>query len=346
MRNFDINSWVRPLVLSFDPYQSARDLMPVDEQNLIFLDANENAYSKKYGKYPDPQQNKLKQIIANQKSISSKQIILGNGSDELIDILIRAFCEPNQDEILILSPTYGMYGVSARLNAVGIREVLLTSDFRLDVEAILSNQTAKTKILFVCSPNNPSGNLMNEQDLEKILMQFNGLVVIDEAYIDFSSSKGWVSKLSTFQNLIILQTLSKSVGLAGLRIGMMFANEQIISLLNRIKPPYNINAVSQHIAIETLTNQHWKSYVALLNEERSRMQKELLTFDWVKKVFPSEANFLLVEVDDAKGRYEALLQKGIVVRNRHGQPLCHQCLRISVGTKEENDKLLKNCKLL
>ena len=344
MSSFNLQSIVRPLLLSFQPYQSARDLMPIDEEDFVLLDANENAYAKTYGKYPDPQQKKLKKWLAVANAVTPNQIVLGNGSDELIDLILRAFCEPYQDEVIILPPTYGMYSVSAKLNAVRIQEVALTADFQIDVAQVMAKVSEKTKMIFICSPNNPSGNVVHPDSIAFLLKNFNGLVVVDEAYIDFSSSPSWVEKLSSFPNLIVLQTLSKAHGLAGLRIGMLFCSKEIVSLINTIKPPYNINVLSQKVALEVLEQGQWKASVKQLAENREQLKAQLSELTWVENIYPSEANFLLVKVDNAQLRYQQWKDQGIIVRNRNGQLHCDECLRITVGTVQENNLLINTAK--
>lgn len=345
----EINSLVRKNVAKLKPYSSARDEFqaPSKEASLIYLDANENPFNSDYNRYPDPHQQLLKNKIAEIKGIVPEQIFLGNGSDEAIDLLIRAFCEPGIDNVIIPQPTYGMYSVCAAINNVEVKQVTLTSDFGIDSAAIAQSWNDQSKILFLCSPNNPSGNLLNKEAIKSLLVKFNGLVVVDEAYIDFTEDQGFAPFLSEFNNLVILQTLSKAWGLAGLRLGMCFANSEVINLLNKIKPPYNINTITQSVALHHLDQQHQKTvWVKEIVAEREKLKKELLQLTIVKKVFPSDANFLLVRVAGAKAIYDQLVSQGIIVRDRSNVNLCEQCLRITVGTPEENKKLIDAIKRL
>lgn len=345
--SFNILDLVRPNIKKMQPYSSARDEFKEGSESFIFLDANESPVDNGINRYPDPQQRKLKEVISKRKGIDSHQLLLGNGSDEVLDLLFRAFCEPNIDNVITLPPTYGMYAVLANLNAVENREVLLDSNFEPNVDGILKAIDDRTKIVFLCSPNNPTGNTFSRERIEKILSSFGGLVVIDEAYIDFSEKKSWLSELESYPNLIICQTLSKAYGMAGLRIGSLFASADIISILNKIKPPYNINVLSQEKAFEELLNiNKLKNTISSIKEEKNRLIKVLLEVIFVKKVYPSDTNYLLIEVDDALKRYDQLLKNGIVVRNRSSQPLCTNSLRITIGTSEENDKLIQIIKQL
>ncbi|WP_418887496.1 histidinol-phosphate transaminase [Mangrovimonas futianensis] len=337
----EIKNLVRPSVMALKPYSSARDEFKEFDKDLIFLDANENPFSNGLNRYPDPQQTKLKERLSELKGVSVSNILLGNGSDEVLDLLIRAFCEPNQDEILILPPTYGMYQVLAEVNNVKLKAVNLSEEFQLRVENILNSVSEDTKILFICSPNNPSGNSLNSRDIESLLQQFKGLVVIDEAYIDFSSQASWLNRLQEFPNLVITQTLSKAYGLAGIRLGICYSSEFIISNLNKIKPPYNINELTQQKALEQLNSTEvFKTQVQQILTERNVLERELRNIAYISEIYPSDANFILVKVDDATKRYNQLIQKGIVVRNRSNQVLCENCLRITVGTTEENTNLI------
>ncbi len=337
----EIKNLVRPSVMALKPYSSARDEFKEFNKDLIFLDANENPFSNGLNRYPDPQQTKLKERLSELKGVSIANILLGNGSDEVLDLLIRAFCEPNQDEILILPPTYGMYQVLAEVNNVKLKAVNLSEEFQLRVEDILISISEDTKILFICSPNNPSGNSLNSRDIESLLKQFKGLVVIDEAYIDFSSQCSWLNRLQEFPNLVITQTLSKAYGLAGIRLGICYASEFIISTLNKIKPPYNINELTQQKALEQLNNTEvFKTQVQQIITERNVLERELRSIAYISEIYPSDANFILVKVDEATKRYNQLIRNGIVVRNRSNQVLCENCLRITVGTTEENTNLI------
>ncbi len=338
---FDIKQFIRPNVAKMKPYSSARDEFKDFESEMIFLDANENPFKTDVNRYPDPQQRKLKGILSKQKNIPVNQILLGNGSDEVLDLIFRAFCEPAKDNIITLPPTYGMYSVLANLNNIENREVLLDSDFQPDLDEILRSVDTCTRLLFLCSPNNPTGNLISSEIILKLLKSFNGLVVIDEAYVDFTSEESWISKLDEFPNLIVTQTLSKAYGLAGIRLGVCYASTEIISVLNKIKPPYNINELTQQRAIEQLQNiEKVKIDVASLNEQKSKLLKALLQFNFIKKIYPTDANFILIKVNNAENRYAQLLEKGIVVRNRSAQPLCKNTLRITIGTPSENEKLI------
>lgn len=331
----------RENVKNMKPYSSARDEFEQFSQPMIYLDANESPFSNSINRYPDPQQKDLKEILATKNNISRDNILLGNGSDEVLDLLFRAFCEPNQDNVITLPPTYGMYSVLANLNAIQNKEVLLTSDFQPNVDKIFEAIDQKTKIIFLCSPNNPTGNSFSGDAVIKLLSKFKGLVVIDEAYIDFSEEESWLSILEDFPNLVITQTLSKAFAMAGLRIGILYASKDIIKILNRIKPPYNINVLSQETAIKKLQQSTVPYQVKRTIIERKKLKKELQKCSFVSKVYPSKANFILFKVDDANFRYQQFLENGIVVRNRSTQPLCENCLRISIGLKEENEKVIQ-----
>lgn len=337
---FNLENLVRKNVLKLKPYSSARD----DFQGAasVYLDANENPYTSKFNRYPDPHQSKLKQKISKIKNIPTSQIFLGNGSDEPIDLLIRAFCEPEIDNVLIPQPTYGMYSVSAEINNVKIKPVKLTPDFDLDVESIKAAWDDHTKIIFLCSPNNPSGNLLSFEKVKHIISEFAGLVIVDEAYIDFTNYEGFVPLLNKYPNLVILQTLSKAWGLAAIRLGMCFASEEIVSVLNKIKPPYNISLLSQEAAEAALANESLKNdWVAEILLERGKLIQQLRAVKIVKNIYPSDANFVLVKVENAKSVYSKLVTQGIILRDRSSVILCDDCLRITVGTPEENKLLLK-----
>lgn len=345
-KNFiDINTLVRRNVLNMKPYSSARDEFHGEAE--IFLDANENPYPSPYNRYPDPLQWSVKKKLAAIKDVKPEQIFLGNGSDEPIDLIIRAFCEPNQDSIMITEPTYGMYKVCAEVNAVNVQQVLLTPDFDLDLDAIPNTFDATTKVIFLCSPNNPTGNVLNRDKIVEVLKRFYGLVVIDEAYIDFTKSKSFIHELKKYPNLVILQTFSKAWGLAGLRLGMCFASEEIISILNKIKYPYNVNVRTQQLAMEALENVYRKDiWVDEILQQRDWLKSELTSVPIVEKIFPSDANFLLVRVKDAKSTYHYLTDNRIIVRDRSRVNLCYNCLRITVGTPEENKRLIDALKQL
>ncbi|ASV32138.1 histidinol-phosphate transaminase [Maribacter cobaltidurans] len=347
MKVFDLNNLIRQNVKGLKPYSSARDEYVSDGSEMIFLDANENPFQNGVNRYPDPQQRGLKSVLAQQKGVRQENILLGNGSDEVLDILYRAFCEPKVDNIITLPPTYGMYKVLADINVVENREVLLMDDFQPDVESILKNVDSHTKLVFLCSPNNPTGNSFQVSKIENLLSSFNGLVVIDEAYIDFSSEESWVAKLSEYPNLVITQTLSKAYGMAGIRLGICLASEEIIAVLNKIKPPYNVNELTQQRAMERVLNrEEINKEVENILKERRVLEQTLKTIQFVEQVYPTDANFILARVDDASLRYEQLLEKGIVIRNRTTQPLCENKLRFTVGTHRENEFLIKALKEL
>jgi histidinol-phosphate aminotransferase len=341
----DINKLVRTNVLKLKPYSSARDEFKGEAS--VFLDANENPFSSDYNRYPDPQQWKLKEKIASIKKVRVDQILLGNGSDEPIDLLIRAFCEPGIDNVLIPQPTYGMYTVSADVNNVAIKTIKLTTDFDIDLDATRTVWDKNTKLLFLCSPNNPSGNLLGFEKVKALLSEFNGIVIVDEAYIDFTDYEGFVPLLNQYPNLVILQTLSKAWGLANIRLGMCFAGTEIISILNKIKPPYNINGITQSIALENLNHIERKNeWVKTIIKERDIVKAELLQVKGVQKVYDSQANFLLVKINNASEVYKRLTLKGIVLRDRSNVILCNDCLRITIGTSQENEILISELKKL
>nr|WP_315182621.1 histidinol-phosphate transaminase [uncultured Flavobacterium sp.] len=341
--NFDINTLVRENVKSMKPYSSARDeFEDFDTADMIFLDANENPFENGVNRYPDPQQSSVKVVLAKQKKVKTNQILLGNGSDEVLDLLFRAFCEPKVDNVITLPPTYGMYGVLANINAVENKEILLSTDFQPQIEKIMKAVDENTKIIFLCSPNNPTGNSFSDENVTYLLKNFNGLVVIDEAYIDFSEKESWVNKLDEYPNLIITQTLSKAYGLAGIRLGICYASAEVISVLNKIKPPYNVNELTQQRAIFRLGNEaKINSEIDSIIIQRTDLLKVLLNVKFVEKIYPTEANFILIKVDDANKRYDELIAKGIVIRNRTTQPLCENTLRLTIGTEVENKKLIE-----
>lgn len=346
-KDFNINSFIRPNVAKMQPYSSARDEFKDFGSEMIFLDANENPFETGVNRYPDPQQRRLKEILSKQKNISADQILLGNGSDEVLDLIFRAFCEPAKDNIITLPPTYGMYSVLASLNDIENREVLLDDEFQPDLDEISRTMDTCTKLLFICSPNNPTGNLISSEKITRLLNNFKGLVIIDEAYIDFAPQETWISKLNEFPNLIVTQTLSKAYGLAGIRLGLCFASAEIISVLNKIKPPYNVNKLSQQSAIDQLQKvQKLNKDVSSLKAEKEVLLKALVEVNFIQKIFPTDANFILLKVDNAEKRYAQLLEKGIVLRNRSSQPLCENTLRITIGTPSENKKLIATLKEL
>lgn len=336
-----VENLLRENIKNIKPYSSARDEYKEVSGDMVFLDANENPFPSTVNRYPDPQQLQLKKRLSELKGVPESKILLGNGSDEVLDLLFRAFCEPNEDNVVILPPTYGMYSVLAALNAVQTKEVYLTKNYQLDIESILKGQNENSKLLFICSPNNPTANSFEATKIEHLLRSFNGIVVIDEAYIDFSTENSWLQRLEDFPNLVVTQTLSKAYGMAGIRLGICYASEFIISVLNKIKTPYNVNELSQQKALERL---HKISEVNVqvnhIIEQREKLKHALKEMKFVKEVYNTDANFILVKVDDANLRYNQLIEKGIVVRNRTSQPLCENCLRFTVGTLEENTRLI------
>ncbi|MGN7721416.1 histidinol-phosphate transaminase [Chitinophaga sp. 22620] len=340
---FDLDSILRDNIKRLVPYSSARDEFKGEAS--IYLDANENSFGSPlptaYHRYPDPLQWKVKYRLAEIKGVPPQNIFLGNGSDEAIDILYRAFCRPGIDNVILCPPTYGMYEVSANINDVTVRKASLTPDFQLDLEAIESAMDENTKLIFICSPNNPTANAINREDIEMVLNNFDGIVVVDEAYINFSRQKSLIQELTEYPNLVILQTLSKAWGLAALRVGMAFASEDIINVFNKIKPPYNINQASQELALQALDNiDQVNGWIKETVEERNKLQAGLEKLPIVELVYPSDANFLLVKTVDAKGIYNKLVAQGIIVRDRSKVELCAGCLRITIGTPEENVTLL------
>ncbi len=335
----DIQKLIRPNVRNLKPYSSARDEFKGSAS--VWLDANENPNNNGLNRYPDPLQKKLKARISELKNVPAENIFLGNGSDEAIDLLFRGFCEPGKDKALICSPTYGMYQVSADINDVEVIDVPLTQDWQLNTEGIQKHfADPNIKLLFICSPNNPTGNCMDRKDVLSLASKFNGLVVIDEAYIDFAEQKSFTKELGNHNNLVVLQTLSKAWGLAGIRLGMAFANEEVIEVLNRIKPPYNVNQLTQEVALKELIDEAgFKNEVEVILTERTRLTNELSQLINVLHIYPSDANFLLVKFRQPKVVYDALTEKGIVVRDR--SKVAEGCLRITVGTSEENARLLR-----
>ena len=341
---FNLDDLLRENIKKLVPYSSARSEFSGEAK--VFLDANENSYgsplSKWYNRYPDPLQLEVKEKLSAIKNVPVQHIFLGNGSDECIDVLYRSFCEPGKDNVITTPPTYGMYDVSAHINDIHIQRVPLTPRFQLDVQAIHEAIDDHTKMIFLCSPNNPTGNSLNRDDIEVILNNYFGLVVIDEAYINFSRHRSFIQELAEYPNLVVLQTLSKAWGLAALRIGMAFASQEIISVMNKVKPPYNINQPSQELALQALEEvDQVNDTIRQIVQERDVLGKELAQMDVVEEVYPSDANFLLVKIKDAGNIYHALLQHGIVVRDRSKVVLCEGCLRITVGTKAENAELIE-----
>ena len=348
--SFDLNRILRNNIKALKPYSSARSEFSGVAK--VFLDANENAFgsplTKWYNRYPDPLQWELKKKISTVKNAAPENILLGNGSDECIDLLIRAFCDPQKDNIIICPPTYGMYEVYAHINDVRLKEVPLHSDFHLDLEGLENAIDENTKLVFFCSPNNPTGNSMDHEDIEMVLNNFDGIVVIDEAYINYSRSRSFVAELKDYPNLVVMQTFSKAWGLAALRLGMNFASREIIDVLNKIKPPYNINQATQELALKALD--HLDDVNIMIRDtvrEREALVKNLVQLPLVEKVYPSDANFVLAKMDAATAIYNYLKERGIIVRNRSNVILCEDCLRITVGTPAENEQLiyaLKNYK--
>jgi histidinol-phosphate aminotransferase len=338
-----IKDLVRQNIYNLKPYSCARDEFKGEAS--VFLDANENPLNNPYNRYPDPLQIELKKKIAQIKNVRPSQIMLGNGSDEPIDLIVRIFCEPKQDNIVAIAPTYGMYEVCANVNDVEYRKVLLNEDFSLNANLVLEAIDDCTKVVFLCSPNNPTGNLLNRNEMLKIINGFQGIVVIDEAYIDFASEPSWLNDLDNYPNLIVLQTFSKAWGLAAVRCGMAFASEEILSYFNKVKYPYNVNLLTQNFVEKELSyEERKKEWVKMLLDERDNLIQELKKLSIVKSVFPSDANFVLVKVTDAKFIYTALMNKGVIVRNRHSVQLCGNCLRITVGTQDENAVLIAELK--
>ena len=343
----NLNKLIRPAVKAMKSYSSARDEFESQDKDLVFLDANENPFPNGLNRYPDPQQMQLKNKLAALKGLRPSQILCGNGSDEVLDLIFRAFCEPNEDGIITLTPTYGMYAVLANLNGIQQQCVSLTADFQIDVPAVLNAIRPNSKLLFICSPNNPSGNVMSRTAIKEILKAFKGLVVIDEAYIDFTNTESWLEDLSEHPNLVVTQTLSKANGLAGIRLGICYASEEIIAVLNKIKPPYNINSLTQKAAISAISQrENTKQQLKTILDQRTKLIREFKKIAWIEKLYPTDANFILIRVDNANLRYEQLKNKGIIVRNRTREDGCTNCLRITVGTAEENKRLINTLNTL
>ena len=342
--SFDLNKLVRENITALKPYSSARSEFSGVAK--VFLDANENSFgsplTKWYNRYPDPLQWELKDKISAIKNIGPGNILLGNGSDECIDLLIRAFCDPKKDNLIICPPTYGMYEVYAHINDVTVKEVPLLTNFQLNLEGLENSIDANTKMIFFCSPNNPTGNSMDREDIEMVLNNFDGIVVIDEAYINYSRQRSFIADLKDYPNLVIMQTFSKAWGLAALRLGMNFASTEIIDILNKIKPPYNINQATQELALKALD--HVDDVNTMIKEtvkQRDVLGKELAQIPFVQNIYPSDANFVLAKMTDATAVYNFLKERGIVVRNRTNVILCEDCLRITVGTPDENQQLIQ-----
>lgn len=340
---FQLENLIRENIKKLTPYSSARDEFSGEAK--VFLDANENSLgsplTKWYNRYPDPHQRAIKQKLSAIKGIAAEHIFLGNGSDECIDLLFRSFCEPGKDNVIICPPTYGMYEVSANINDVAIRKAPLLEDFQLDLVHLETLIDANTKLVWLCSPNNPTGNALNRADIEMVLNNFNGIVVIDEAYINFAKQKSFIQELPDYPNLVVLQTLSKAWGLAGLRLGMAFASAAIIEILDKVKPPYNINQATQELVVKALDEVgQVNDMIHLLVDMREAMAEVFRLMPTVEKVYPSDANFFLVKIKDARKIYEFLLTKGIVLRDRSNVTLCEDCLRITIGTEKENTLLV------
>lgn len=340
---FNLNELVRPNIAQLTPYSSARDEFSGEAK--VFLDANENSLgsplSKWYNRYPDPHQIAIKNKLASIKGIDAAHIFLGNGSDECIDLLYRCFCIPSKDNVIICPPTYGMYEVSANINDIALKKIPLLPSYQLNLIEIEQAIDEHTKLIWICSPNNPTGNSINRLDIETILNNFKGIVVIDEAYINFSKQKSFVQELTEYPNLVVLQTFSKAWGLAGLRLGMAFASTSIIEVLNKVKPPYNINQSTQELVLKALEEVgQVNDMIRLLVEMRNALAEVFNSMPTVEQVYPSDANFLLVKIKDARKVYEFLLTKGIVLRDRSNVQLCNQCLRITVGSEQDNTILI------
>lgn len=338
-----IQHLLRPNIRQLKPYASARSEFSGTAQ--AWLDANENSFGSGLHRYPDPLQWAVKERIASIRGIAGERIFLGNGSDEVIDLLIRCFCEPGTDNILIFPPTYGMYEVAAQINNVAVTEMQLTKDFRIDSARALATAGAGTKLIFVCSPNNPTGNSIDRSTIVELLEGFGGIVVVDEAYTDFAPGSSVLDLCKKYERLVVLQTLSKAWGLAGLRVGMAFGCLELIAVLNKVKPPYNIGQASQQLALQALGSEAFlQESIANILAERNRLEQALPEFSFVRRLYPSDTNFILVQVADANGLYAFLTERGIIVRNRSSMPLCSNCLRITVGRPEENDALLHQLK--
>lgn len=341
--SFDLNKIIRPNIQKLTPYSSARDEFSGEAK--VFLDANENSLgsplTKWYNRYPDPHQRAVKEKLIAIKGLPADHIFLGNGSDECIDLLFRCFCQPGKDNVIICPPTYGMYEVSANINDVAIKKLPLLEDFQLDLVHLEQQVDEYTKLVWLCSPNNPTGNSLSRGDIEMVLNNFNGIVVIDEAYINFSRQKSFLQELADYPNLVVMQTFSKAWGLAGLRLGMCFASAAIIEVLNKVKPPYNVNQATQELALQALEEVgQVNDMIKLLVDMRVALAEVLLSMPTVEKVYPSDANFILVKIKDARKIYEFLLTRGIVLRDRSNVKLCEDCLRITVGTEKENTMLV------
>ena len=342
--DFNLDSLVRNNIKNMTAYSSARHEFSGNAS--IFLDANENSFGSplpdSFNRYPDPLQMQVKEKLSKIKGVPPQNIFLGNGSDEAIDLLYRIFCEPGRDNIIIFPPTYGMYEVCAEMNDVKVKKINLTSSYQLDIDKIEQAIDPFTKLIFICSPNNPTGNSINRNDIEIILNNFDGIVAIDEAYINYAKQKTFISELTEYPNLVVMQTLSKAWGLAGLRLGMAFASTPFIDLMNKVKYPYNINTATQLLALEALDNIEWvNQHISTTVQQREQLKKQLLSLSLTEEVYPSDANFLLVRMKNARSIYEQLCEKGIIVRDRSKVILCDDCLRITIGTPQENEQLMQ-----
>lgn len=335
----DISRYVRRAIAALTPYSTARD--EYEGELGVFLDANESPYENGYNRYPDPHQKALKSQIAAIKGVPAENIFIGNGSDEAIDLVFRVFCEPREDNVVAIAPSYGMYKVAAAINDVEIREVALGEDFSLPAEALLAAADEKTKALFLCSPNNPTANSFPREELMRLVEEFDGMVVVDEAYIDFAKARSLVGEIASYPNLVVLQTMSKAWGMAGLRVGLALADSRVVGLMSQVKYPYNINVATMKIVSDLLTKGIGEE-VEQIKQQRTVVAEALAEFKFVERVYPSDANFLLVRVADADALYEHLIKDGIIVRNRTRVKGCEGCLRITIGLKEENEKLIKS----
>lgn len=341
----ELQKLVRKNIWELKAYSSARDDFKGEAS--VYLDANENPLSENYNRYPDPLQWKLKEKVAAMKGVAPEQLLFGNGSDEPIDLVIRIFCEPQIDNIVAIDPSYGMYQVCADINNVEYRKVLLNEDYSLDADRVLAATDEKTKLIFLCSPNNPSANILNREAIRKIITSFNGIVIVDEAYIDFAAKETWLPELAQYPNLVVLQTFSKAWGLAAVRLGMAFASPEIIKLFNKVKYPYNVNQLTQEFVMRELEQEERKNkWVDTILEGRKYLEQELPQLSFVQKVYPSDANFLLVRMDDANKVYNELVAKGVIIRNRNTVSLCLGCIRITVGTDAENKTLIEALKTI
>ena len=338
---FNINNLVRANIIALKPYSSARDEFKGTAD--VFLDANENPFGE-LNRYPDPQQSKIKEKLSTIKSVETNQIFIGNGSDEVIDLAFRIFCEPGKDKVLTFTPTYGMYDVSANINDIEVIKQPLINNFQINLNQLQPYLDFEdVKIIFICSPNNPTGNSINTEDIEYIIENFNGIVIVDEAYIDFSLQASFIKNINKYNNLIVSQTFSKAWGLAGVRVGVAYASEAIIALYNRVKPPYNVSTLNQEAVLECLNNQSEVSKnIDIILSERTKLKDALNQLDIVKKIYPTDANFLLVEVDNADKTYQYLIDKKVIIRNRNTQ--VENCIRITVGTAVENERLIEALK--